>query len=154
GAVGTGDTDPVRSVAQGGLWGLARVAGLEHPQLWGGLVDLPDAPGRDDWDHAVGVLTAGGHEDQVAVRPSGVFVRRLVRATPAAVGTVDRWQPSGTVLVTGGTGALGAHVARWAAANGAEHLVLTSRRGEHAPGAAELRDELTALGARVSLVAA
>ncbi|MFI5952119.1 type I polyketide synthase, partial [Micromonospora chalcea] len=154
GAVGTGDTDPVRSVAQGGLWGLARVAGLEHPQLWGGLVDLPDAPGRDDWDHAVGVLTGGGPEDQVAVRPSGVFVRRLVRATPAAVGTVDRWQPSGTVLVTGGTGALGAHVARWAAANGAEHLVLTSRRGEHAPGAAELRDELTALGARVSLVAA
>ncbi|MFE2618391.1 type I polyketide synthase, partial [Micromonospora chalcea] len=154
GAVGTGDTDPVRSVAQGGLWGLARVAGLEHPQLWGGLVDLPDAPGRDDWDHAVGVLTGGGHEDQVAVRPSGVFVRRLVRATPAAVGTVDRWQPSGTVLVTGGTGALGAHVARWAAANGAEHLVLTSRRGEHAPGAAELGDELTALGARVSLVAA
>ncbi|MGW5015369.1 type I polyketide synthase, partial [Micromonospora chalcea] len=95
GAVGTGDTDPVRSVAQGGLWGLARVAGLEHPQLWGGLVDLPDAPGRGDWDHAVGVLTGGGHEDQVAVRPSGVFVRRLVRATPAAVGTVDRWQPSG-----------------------------------------------------------
>ncbi|WP_455644596.1 type I polyketide synthase, partial [Micromonospora echinofusca] len=154
GAVGTGDADPVRSVAQGGLWGLARVAGLEHPQLWGGLVDLPDGPGRGDWDHLVGVLTGGGHEDQVAVRPSGVFVRRLVRATPAAVGTVERWQPSGTVLITGGTGALGAHVARWAAANGAEHVVLTSRRGEHAPGAAELRDELTGLGARVSLVAA
>ncbi|MGN9769082.1 type I polyketide synthase, partial [Micromonospora sp. SD12] len=154
GAVGTGDTDPVRSVAQGGLWGLARVAGLEHPQLWGGLVDLPDGPGRGDWDHLVGVLTGGGPEDQVAVRPSGVFVRRLVRATPAAVGTVERWQPSGTVLITGGTGALGAHVARWVAANGAEHVVLTSRRGEHAPGAAELRDELTGLGARVTLVAA
>ncbi|MEV4665914.1 type I polyketide synthase, partial [Micromonospora echinofusca] len=154
GAVGTGDADPVRSVAQGGLWGLARVAGLEHPQLWGGLVDLPDGPGRGDWDHLVGVLTGGGHEDQVAVRPSGVFVRRLVRATPAAVGTVERWQPSGTVLITGGTGALGAHVARWAAGNGAEHVVLTSRRGEHAPGAAELRDELTGLGARVTLVAA
>ncbi|MFG1780709.1 type I polyketide synthase, partial [Micromonospora sp. NPDC049048] len=154
GAVGTGDTDPVRSVAQGGLWGLARVAGLEHPQLWGGLVDLPDGPERGDWDHLVGVLTGGGPEDQVAVRPSGVFVRRLVRATPATVGTVDRWQPSGTVLITGGTGALGAHVARWAAANGAEHLVLTSRRGEHAPGATELRDELTGLGARVTLVAA
>ncbi|MEU4383433.1 type I polyketide synthase, partial [Micromonospora echinofusca] len=154
GAVGTGDADPVRSVAQGGLWGLARVAGLEHPQLWGGLVDLPDGPGRGDWDHLVGVLTGGGHEDQVAVRPSGVFVRRLVRATPAAVGTVERWQPSGTVLITGGTGALGAHVARWAAGNGAEHVVLTSRRGEQAPGAAELRDELTGLGARVTLVAA
>ncbi|MER5338534.1 type I polyketide synthase, partial [Micromonospora sp. NPDC002717] len=154
GAVGTGDGDPVRSVAQGGLWGLARVAGLEHPQLWGGLVDLPDGPDRADWDHMVGVLTGGGHEDQVAVRPSGVFVRRLVRATPAAVGTVERWQPSGTVLITGGTGALGAHVARWVAANGAAHVVLTSRRGDRAPGAAELRDELTGLGARVTLVAA
>ncbi|MEH1102387.1 type I polyketide synthase, partial [Micromonospora sp. CPCC 205561] len=154
GAVGTGDTDPVRSVAQGGLWGLARVAGLEHPQLWGGLVDLPERPDRSDWDHLVGVLTGGGHEDQVAVRPSGVFVRRLVRATPAAVGSVERWQPSGTVLITGGTGALGAHVARWAAANGAAHVVLTSRRGDRAPGAAELRDELTGLGARVTLVAA
>ncbi|MGK5674963.1 type I polyketide synthase, partial [Micromonospora sp. URMC 106] len=154
GAVGTGDGDPVRSVAQGGLWGLARVAGLEHPQLWGGLVDLPDRPDRAGWDHVVGVLTGGGPEDQVAVRPSGVFVRRLVRATPAAVGTVERWQPSGTVLITGGTGALGAHVARWVAANGAEHVVLTSRRGDRAPGAAELHDELTALGARVTLVAA
>ncbi|MGW4502587.1 type I polyketide synthase, partial [Micromonospora sp. NPDC004336] len=153
GAVGTGDADPVRSVAQGGLWGLARVAGLEHPQLWGGLADLPDAPDRADWDGLVGVLT-GGDEDQVAVRPAGVFVRRLVRATPAAVGAVESWQPSGTVLVTGGTGALGAHVARWAAANGAAHVVLTSRRGEDAPGAAELRDELTGLGARVTLVAA
>ncbi|MEU4645159.1 type I polyketide synthase, partial [Micromonospora sp. NPDC023814] len=154
GAVGTGDGDPVRSVAQGGLWGLARVAGLEHPQLWGGLVDLPDGPDRADWDHLVGVLTGGGHEDQVAVRPSGVFVRRLVRATPAAVGAVERWQPSGTVLITGGTGALGAHVARWVAANGADHVVLTSRRGDRAPGAAELRDELTGLDARVTLVAA
>ncbi|MEU9510802.1 type I polyketide synthase, partial [Micromonospora sp. NPDC048170] len=153
GAVGTGEADPVRSVAQGGLWGLARVAGLEHPQLWGGLVDLPERPDQGAWDRVVGVLAGGGDEDQVAVRPSGVFVRRLVRATPAAVGTVERWQPSGTVLITGGTGALGAHVARWVAANGAEHVVLTSRRGESAPGAAELRDELTALGARVTLVA-
>ena len=49
------------------------------------------------------------------------------------------------VLVTGGTGALGAQVARWLASIGAEHLVLISRRGPAAPGAAELEDELTAL---------
>ncbi|MGW1062502.1 type I polyketide synthase, partial [Micromonospora rubida] len=153
GAVGTGDADGVRSVAQGGLWGLARVAGLEHPQLWGGLADLPERPDAAGWDRLVGVLAGAGDEDQIAVRPSGVFVRRLVRADPAGVGTVERWQPSGTVLITGGTGALGAHVARWVAANGAAHVVLTSRRGERAPGAADLRDELAGLGARVSLVA-
>ncbi|MEV1160473.1 type I polyketide synthase, partial [Micromonospora chokoriensis] len=59
--------------------------------------------------------------------------------------------PRGTVLITGGTGALGAHAARWAAGHGAEHLVLLSRRGDAAPGAADLRDELTAAGARVTI---
>ncbi|MFG1900799.1 type I polyketide synthase, partial [Micromonospora carbonacea] len=171
GAVGTGDGDAVRSAAQGGLWGLGRVAGLELPQLRVGLLDLPaaEADPAARVDPAAGVdragaarvdpariaaaLTAAGDEDQLAVRPTGVYARRLTRATPADAAAADRWRPSGTVLVTGGTGALGAHVARWAAGNGAEHLVLTSRRGEDAPGAAELRDELTALGVRVTVAA-
>ena len=61
---------------------------------------------------------------------------------------LTEWQPRGTVLVTGGTGGIGAHLARWLAGNGAPHLLLTSRRGGDAPGAAELTEELTALGAR------
>ncbi|MCA2219597.1 beta-ketoacyl reductase, partial [Jidongwangia harbinensis] len=63
------------------------------------------------------------------------------------------WTPRGTVLITGGTGGLGVAVARWAAGQGAEHLVLTSRRGLDAPGAAELVEELTAAGVRVTIVA-
>ncbi|MEM9493259.1 MAG: beta-ketoacyl reductase, partial [Myxococcota bacterium] len=51
------------------------------------------------------------------------------------------------------TGALGAHVARWLARAGAEHLVLTSRRGQDAPGARELASELSELGARVTIAA-
>ncbi|MEU4775856.1 SDR family NAD(P)-dependent oxidoreductase, partial [Micromonospora sp. NPDC023644] len=153
GAVSTGDGDTVHGVAQSGLWGLGLVAGLEHPQLWGGLVDLPDQVDATAWDRLARVVTGSGDEDQLAVRPSGVFVRRLVRSAPAAPDAAERWRPSGTVLVTGGTGALGAHVARWAAANGAAHVVLTSRRGERAPGAAELREELTAQGVRTSVVA-
>ncbi|MGW4502899.1 SDR family NAD(P)-dependent oxidoreductase, partial [Micromonospora sp. NPDC004336] len=153
GGVSTGDDDVPRDAAQGALWGLGRVAALEHSQLWGGLVDLPEQADATAWDRLARVVTGGGDEDQVAVRSSGVFVRRLLRSAPAAVGAAERWQPSGTVLITGGTGALGAHVARWAAANGAEHVVLTSRRGERAPGAVELREELTAQGVRASVVA-
>jgi NADP-dependent 3-hydroxy acid dehydrogenase YdfG/acyl carrier protein len=63
------------------------------------------------------------------------------------------YRPHGTVLVTGGTGVLGAHLARWLANRGAEHLVLVSRRGQDAPGAADLAAELTALGTRVTLAA-
>ncbi|WP_316246574.1 SDR family NAD(P)-dependent oxidoreductase, partial [Streptomyces sp. WAC01526] len=57
------------------------------------------------------------------------------------------------MLITGGTGALGARVARWAAERGAEHVILTSRRGPDAPGAAELEAELSALGVRVTVAA-
>ncbi|KOV70526.1 SDR family NAD(P)-dependent oxidoreductase, partial [Streptomyces sp. MMG1121] len=62
--------------------------------------------------------------------------------------------PEGTVLITGGTGVLGAQVARHLVTeHGVRHLVLTSRRGPEAPGAAELRAELAGLGAEVTLAA-
>ena len=86
------------------------------------------------------------------MRATGLFRRRLVHA-PRARERDGGYRPRGTVLVTGGTGALGAHVARWLAGDGAEHLLLTSRRGLDAPGAAELAVELEGLGARVSVVA-
>jgi acyl transferase domain-containing protein len=134
--------------AQAEIWGLGRVVGLEHPRRWGGCVDLPAEAADVDAELLAGVLAAAD-EDQVALRPSGVHVRRLVRAPGGP--KVREWRPRGTVLVTGGTGALGGHVARRLAADGAEHLILTSRRGEAAPGVADLVDELTALGARVTV---
>ncbi|MEU0812582.1 SDR family NAD(P)-dependent oxidoreductase, partial [Streptomyces sp. NPDC005970] len=64
------------------------------------------------------------------------------------------WDPEGTVLITGGTGGLGGLLARHVVgARGARRVVLTSRRGAAAPGAEELRAELSALGAEVSVVA-
>jgi NAD(P)-dependent dehydrogenase (short-subunit alcohol dehydrogenase family)/acyl carrier protein len=63
------------------------------------------------------------------------------------------WKPRGTVLITGGTGAIGGHVARWLSRSGAEHLVLTGRRGAAAPAAAALEADLVAAGAKVTVVA-
>ncbi|MFD4655569.1 type I polyketide synthase [Kitasatospora sp. NPDC058444] len=150
GAVSVGRAD--RSVCpwQAQVWGLGRVAALELPDLWGGLVDLPPVVDERAGRRLVAVL--GGAEDQVAVRSSGVYGRRLVRAAQRA-GRSGAWTPSGTVLVTGGLGALGAEVARWLAGRGVPHLVLTGRRGDRTPGAAELVAELTALGARVTVAA-
>ncbi|MGW5714852.1 type I polyketide synthase [Amycolatopsis sp. NPDC003865] len=136
---------------QAAVWGLGRSLALEHPERWGGLVDLPADPGEADWTRVRAVLGGAGREDQVAVRAAGLHARRLVRAPLAVSG--PPWRPEGTVLVTGGTGAAGAQVARWLARGGAEHLVLTGRRGEAAPGAPELAAELTALGARVTVAA-
>ncbi|MFF5809203.1 type I polyketide synthase [Streptomyces sp. NPDC012746] len=149
GAVSVGRSDRLGSAVQAQVWGLGRVAALELPGRWGGLVDLPEVWDERAMARLVGVL-AGVGEDQVAVRSSGVFGRRLVRAS---AGSADSWTPSGTVLVTGGTGALGGRVARWLAGAGAERLVLTSRRGTDAPGAAELVAELSEQGVDVSVLA-
>ncbi|MFD0362211.1 SDR family NAD(P)-dependent oxidoreductase [Nocardia sp. GCM10030253] len=63
-------------------------------------------------------------------------------------------RPDGTVLITGGTGGLGAILARHLITTyGVRRLVLASRRGKDAPGAAELRAELGALGAHVDVLA-
>ncbi|MFI8945943.1 type I polyketide synthase [Streptomyces sp. NPDC053750] len=138
--------DPV----QAQVWGLGIVAGLEHPRRWGGLVDLP-ATLDDRALAALCRVLSGTDEDQVAVRSTGRYARRLVRA---AGGTgAPSWRPEGTVLITGGTGALGGHVARRLAADGAAHLVLVGRQGREAPGAVGLERELAALGARVTVAA-
>ncbi|MER7873521.1 type I polyketide synthase [Streptomyces solisilvae] len=153
GAVSVGRSDRLASATQAQVWGLGGVAALEHPQLWGGLVDLPETLDERAVSRLVGLLSAEGGEDQVAVRGSGVFVKRLVRASVSEATGADGWRSGGSVLVTGGTGALGGHVARWLARTGAEHLVLTSRRGMEAEGAVELKAELEELGARVTVAA-
>ncbi|MER5642578.1 type I polyketide synthase [Kitasatospora sp. NPDC002227] len=157
GAVRLGRAGRIGSAEQARTWGLGRVAALEHPGLWGGLVELPPLLDARAGARLTAVLEGRyGAEDALAIGPSGVFARRLVRlpATPApADPAAAQWRPRGTVLVTGGTGGIGLHLARWLASAGAEHLVLVSRRGAEAPGAAELAGELTATGARVTLAA-
>ncbi|WP_456095365.1 type I polyketide synthase, partial [Parafrankia discariae] len=141
----------MRSPSQALAWGLGRVVGLEHPDRWGGLLDLPETLDVRAFGRITAVLAGlPGGEDQVAVRGSGVLARRLA-AVPA--GTGEAWRPVGTVLVTGGTGGLGAQVARWAARQGAGRLVLVSRSGPAAHGVAALTEDLTALGARVTVLA-
>ncbi|GAA0223774.1 type I polyketide synthase [Cryptosporangium japonicum] len=138
------DVDPGAAA----VWGMGRVIGLERPDRWGGLIDVPatDAPGAT----LVRALSASGDDDQIAIRADELHRRRLRRAD---VPVPDEVRVRGSVLVTGGTGALGAHAARWAVGLGAEHVVLVSRRGAAADDAEALRDELEGLGARVTIEA-
>ncbi|MFJ1749733.1 SDR family NAD(P)-dependent oxidoreductase, partial [Streptomyces sp. NPDC088116] len=139
------------SVAGAQLWGLGQVAGVELAERWGGLVDLPVDPAPAALRALAGVLVADAPDNQLAVRACGAFVRRVV---PAPGRPVRRdWKPSGTVLITGGTGALGAQAARRLARAGAPHLLLVSRRGDAGPGVNDLVEELTVLGVEVTVAA-
>ncbi|MEX5637772.1 SDR family NAD(P)-dependent oxidoreductase, partial [Parafrankia sp. FMc2] len=150
GAVPTGRSDRPADPLQAQVWGLGRVVGLEHPDRWGGLLDLPQNLDRRAASRLVRVLAGADGEDQVAIRDGGILLRRLVHAP---VRGETAWRPRGTVLITGGTGGLGVQVARWAAGNGAERLVLVSRRGPAADGVADLVDELSTAGVAVDVVA-
>ncbi|UGT58775.1 SDR family NAD(P)-dependent oxidoreductase [Nocardia asteroides] len=127
------------------VWGLVRAAQAEHP----GRFQLLDLDGAHD---PIAVATAAATaEPEAALRAGTLLVPRLDRNVPAA--TTAPLAP-GTVLVTGGTGGLGAVIARHLVTeHGVRHLLLTSRRGLDAPGAPALRDELVALGARVDVAA-
>ncbi|MFF3468595.1 SDR family NAD(P)-dependent oxidoreductase, partial [Streptomyces sp. NPDC002619] len=143
----TDDEDP--DVTQAPVWGLVRSAQAENP----GRFVLLDVDGTEASAGAVAAAAASG-ESELALRDGRAHVQRL--AAVEAGGTAELpWDGTGSVLVTGGTGGLGALVARHLVAeHGVRHLVLTSRRGPDAPGAAELRDELAGLGADVTVTAA
>ncbi|MBV9450675.1 MAG: KR domain-containing protein, partial [Streptosporangiaceae bacterium] len=133
GAVRTSSQDAAPAPVQAQAWGLGLAAALEFPQLWGGMLDLPagaaaGVPGWA-WPGFVKALADRTGEDQVAVRESGALARRLERAGPAGASARDGWQPTGTVLVTGGTSGPGARVARWLAGAGVGHLLLTGPGG-------------------------
>jgi acyl transferase domain-containing protein/acyl carrier protein len=127
--------------------GLVRSAQAEHP----GRIALADLGAGTPTGRTLAAVSASD-EPQVALRAGAVLVPRLVRAPDAVAAPV--WDAGGTVLVTGATGALGTAVARHLVTeHGVRTLLLTSRRGAAAPGAAELREELTGLGADVTLAA-
>nr|WP_123602004.1 type I polyketide synthase [Micromonospora sp. Llam0] len=140
--------DAITDPHAGAVWGLVRAAQAENP----GRIVLLDAGTGADTEAAVTLaLTLG--EPQIAVRGNAVLVPRL-----APVGRLDHrpapLDATGTVLVTGGTGSLGAMVARHlASTRGVRHLLLVSRTGPEAPGAEPLVAELSALGATVTVAA-
>uniref|UniRef100_UPI0004C36B34 type I polyketide synthase n=1 Tax=Nocardia sp. NRRL WC-3656 TaxID=1463824 RepID=UPI0004C36B34 len=148
-AVAVDMSDPV-SLSHAPVWGLLRAAQAEHPDRFQ-VLDLDQADSERDTSTVAALSAAVADEPEVAVRGAEVLVPRLRRRESGAlVRSVER----GTVLVTGGTGGLGALIARHLVANhGVRQLLLISRRGTAAPGAMRLRDELVELGAQVTIAA-
>jgi rifamycin polyketide synthase module 1/2/3 len=146
GAVNIGIQDAVTAPAQASLWGLGRAVALERPDRWGGLVDLPATSDTRTVQRLLGVLDGAAGEDQLAVRRSGVYSRRLVRKPVPEPAADSRWQPQGTVLVTGGAEGLGKHAAVWLARAGAGRLIVTTTAHASGQSVADLRAELAGLG--------
>ncbi|MFC9293567.1 SDR family NAD(P)-dependent oxidoreductase [Streptomyces sp. NPDC057011] len=157
GAVAALPGEDVTDLDAAPVWGLVRSVQSEHPDRLV-LIDL-DAAAAADPQGTDDLLTAAmaTREQQLAVRAGELRAPLLAAADTGRTegGPAGGLDPDGTVLVTGGTGGLGALFARHlVAAHGVRHLLLTSRRGPDAPGARELAAELAASGAEVRVEAA
>jgi mycoketide-CoA synthase len=128
------------------LWGLLRSLAAERPELRLQIIDLdPHSNDGGPWQAALEL-----DEPHVLVRGGAHHAPRLARLQPTAAREEPLELAAGTVLVTGGTGTLGALVARHLVVqHGVRQLVLCSRSG----AADALRAELEELGARVRVAA-
>lgn len=115
------------SLSQSLLWGIGRVAAMELPEMWGGLVDLdPDEPAEADVLHSE--IWDRHNEPQVAYRKQKRYVARLAHSQKDfKVSQPPRFRPDGSYLITGGFSGLGLAVAHWMVDNGAQRLILLGR---------------------------
>ncbi len=177
GAQPAGELTSGLAAQQAPLWGMSRVIALEHPELWGGAIDVDPGAGAAAIAPVLWLeMSAPSEEDQIAWRGDRRFVARLTRRLRAAETTANvaasgRSQPvihpDASYLITGGFGGLGLLLAKWLVEQGGRHLFLLSRRGlpERASWPALTKDsemaqqveairELEALGAQVTPLAA
>jgi acyl transferase domain-containing protein/acyl carrier protein len=127
----TRGAQPVKTlpeVTQASLWGMGKVIALEHPEIFGGMVDLSPEPTLQEISLLLSEIADAQGEDHFAYRGKQRYVARLVRKQlPANVESCSI-SPDRTYLITGGLGALGLKVAEWLVGQGARQLVLTGRR--------------------------
>jgi phthiocerol/phenolphthiocerol synthesis type-I polyketide synthase B len=143
--VGEGDrANPAHAV----LWGLGRTLALEHPEFWGGVIDVDESvPDSVVAGYVVDEASAADGEDQVVYRAGQRRVPRLQKSFPpaTALATLDKDR---SYLVIGATGNIGPHLIRQLAESGAGTVVAVSRN----PGSK--LDELAASLSGTTLVTA
>ena len=136
-AVAAGNGEKVHGLVQTPLWGMGKSLALEHPENWGGLIDLPENPDRNTYELLLQHIRAADNEDQAAIREGQRFVARIQKQDAVdhrnfvdaghAHTNRDEFDTRGTWLVTGGKGDIGLRLAQWLVEQGVRHLVLAGR---------------------------
>ena len=116
------------SIGQAPVWGFGRTFALEHPEFWGGIIDLdPDSdPGALTERISLEMCYPDG-EDQIALSGESRWAPRLVASQPPSA-TPLTIKADALYLITGGLGGIGPQIARYLIDKGARHLVLCGRR--------------------------
>lgn len=146
--VSEGENGSAASLSQSTLWGLGKVVSREHPEIWGGLVDLGAGGDEEQSQQLAAELNDSEGEQEILLRCPDRFVSRLTRGK-ATTWERTKFAGDGAYLITGGYGGLGLTVGQWMVRRGARHLVLVGRRGASTEAARAGVEALKELGANV-----
>jgi NAD(P)-dependent dehydrogenase (short-subunit alcohol dehydrogenase family)/acyl carrier protein len=117
--------------AQAPVAAFARVLGLEHPELFGRVIDLDPVRGADDAAALLSEILRADDDagdDQVALRGGARYGQRIDRLS-GPLAAPEALRPDRTYLVSGGLGRIGLLMAGDLVHRGARHLCLLSRHG-------------------------
>ncbi|HVY15657.1 MAG TPA: SDR family NAD(P)-dependent oxidoreductase [Rhodopila sp.] len=143
--------DGVGNLVAAPLWGLGRSLLLDHPERWGGLIDLDPAAPFDADALYQEVAAAAKEAEEVALRGGTRFVNRVMPAAAPPSGA-PAFDPAACYLVTGAFGGVGPSLATWLADHGARSLVLAGRSlGDAGHPSEALRQRLRDRGVDVRL---
>ncbi|MBF2020969.1 MAG: alpha/beta fold hydrolase, partial [Hydrococcus sp. C42_A2020_068] len=139
------------SVAQSPLWGLGKVIALEHPEYWGGMIDLSSNPDSEEVAQLIEEIFNSDGEDYLAFRNGKRYVARLKQGISdwgISRNTPTKIDSEFSYLITGGLGAVGLKVAQWLVQQGAKNLVLVGRN-KPLENVAHTLQQLERLGIRI-----
>jgi acyl transferase domain-containing protein/acyl-CoA synthetase (AMP-forming)/AMP-acid ligase II/pimeloyl-ACP methyl ester carboxylesterase len=139
------------AIASSCLWGLASAIALEHPELWGGIVDLNSEADVNEADSLLAVITNKNQEDRLVIRQDKLYVPRLKLTEKIKSNKTLEITPDGSYLITGGWGSLGLTVAQWLVAKGAKNLLLLGRSKPSDKAQQEIK-KLEQAGVKVNLI--
>jgi acyl transferase domain-containing protein/acyl carrier protein len=125
----TGDTSTPIEISQSSLLGMGKIMALEHPELWGGNIDIQMS--EQSIETLFNEMSLDEHiNDPVAIRNNGKSysaklkeIRLNKQTSPIII------KPNATYLITGGLGSLGLITAKWLIDKGAKHILLSGRKG-------------------------
>ena len=137
---------------QSQFWGFGRTLQVEHPDHFGGCIDLDTV--RDP-DALIAEIMGDSPDKEVALRRGTRHAARLMRPEPSMGdhGALELTAEA-SYLITGGVGALGLQVAQYLAKQGAKHLVLTGRSGVSTDDQRTALHALEDAGVKVDVIAA
>ena len=118
------------AISQAPVLGLGRVVSIEHPEIWGGMIDLPSGDVVQNAKILLEELWQSDYEAEVAIRSGERYVPRLIPSQTKDKNpklSSPNIKSDATYLITGGLGGLGIELTKWMVEQGAKNLVLIGR---------------------------